>query len=687
MQANPQDKSGNDLSVAVSETERPGLFSLSFFALMVTQFLGAFNDNMFRWLLIPIGSYALASQMGGLEEAQKWSLSIGGLVFLLPFVIMVGPAGYFSDRFRKSSVIRVTKIAEIVIMSVGAIGLYFGYLPILFVVLFFMGSQSTIFSPAKYGGIPEIVRKNQIPAANGWVSMSTMAAVILGTLAGGFLFQMTSVIEETATGERYCVAPGQTNCWISAVALISVAIVGWLSSLFIRPTEQRTEDVRFPFNPVTSIFSNIRFLFSFQSIFFVTLGSAFYWGIACLAQTNIDKFIFPEFFQMDDRLPLAICLGMLTLGIALGACLAGLVSRGKISMTIPAYATIGMCAACLVLAFAPGKAESGFYIATGALFLLGLCAGMFDIPLMSFIQDRAPEEQRGRIIASSNLVSNTAMLAAPGIFFLMTANQYGALTARDVWFWVAMSIIPVSLIFFFFAYLRFTAWIVVKGFFRIFYRVEMVGLENVPKDRPVIYISNHISYLDGLLMLVFCPGLPRVAIWSAFVQHPFMAELCRLYHGIPISRGREGLRAIRQMREELLAGNDCGIFPEGAIARWGVIQPFQPGVMKALKGTNAVVVPIFMGGIWGSIFSYFGQKFLWKVPSFSRRRVTIVIGEPLENPKNRLELYQAVKRLECDYYMREHDRIVSRFKKPSTQSSQQNKAIHDSGTTVFADLP
>lgn len=687
MQENQTDIPVSEANPVSGSSNKPGLYSRSFFALLATQFLGAFNDNMFRWLLIPIGAYSMASQMGGLEEAQKWSLSVGGLIFLAPFVLMVGPAGFFSDRFRKSSVIRATKIAEIVIMTAGAIGLFLGNLPILFVVLFFMGAQSTIFSPSKYGGIPEIVREDQIAAANGWIAMSTMAAVIMGTMAGGTLFQLTSVMENAADGTQFCAAPGRTNLWISAVALISVAVIGWLFSLLISPTRPGTETVRFPFNPIKSVFHDIGYLFSFQAIFFVTLGSAFYWGIACLAQMNIDKFIYPEFFGMDNRLMVTICLGVLTLGIALGAVVAGLTSRGQITMKIPAFATLGMFAACMILACAPGKDGNGYYIATGALFLLGLCAGMYDIPLMSFIQDRSPEDQRGRVIASSNLISNTAMLAAPGIFFLMTSDSFGGLTARDVWFWIGAALIPVSILFFTFSYLRWTSAFIVKSFLRVFYRIEMIGLENVPKDRPVVFISNHISYLDGPIMLLFCPGAPRVAIWSAFVKTPFMAELCRLHQGIPISQGREGLRAIRKMREELLAGNNCGIFPEGAIARWGVIQPFQPGVMKAIKGTDAVVVPMYLGGIWGSIFSYFGQKFLWKAPVFSRRRVTIVFGQPLENPQSRFDLYQAVKRLECSYYMREHDRIVSRYTETSLSHNQQDKTIHDSNTTVFADLP
>jgi acyl-[acyl-carrier-protein]-phospholipid O-acyltransferase / long-chain-fatty-acid--[acyl-carrier-protein] ligase len=161
-----------------------GLLSRSFLGLLVTQFLVSLNDNMFRWLVIPIGKDLIG---------QDRALALGGALFLLPFVIFTAPAGYLADRFSKRTVIIGCKVAEIAIMALGMVAILSGSITLMLTVLFFMGAQSAIFSPSKFGSIPEIVRHDRISAANGWVGMTTMFAVILGTVAGGYLYDWTTV--------------------------------------------------------------------------------------------------------------------------------------------------------------------------------------------------------------------------------------------------------------------------------------------------------------------------------------------------------------------------------------------------------------------------------------------------------------------------------------------------------------
>ena len=689
------------------ENNKPGLFSVSFFAMLATQFFGAFNDNMFRFLMIPIGVFTLQGYISSLEALPPWAqyvginsmeptsvqelaqkiiLFLGAELFVLPFVLMVGPAGYLSDRFRKDQVMKGTKVAEIIIMLMGVWALYSGNLVFLFVVLFCMGTQSTLFSPAKYGSIPEIVREEQIPSANGLVAMTTMAAVILGSVAGGFLFEWTSVIDRSGVIPM-CAAPGQSRIWISAAALLGVAGIGFLTSLFVSPLQKGNPAVKYPLNPLSGVVSDMKFLYSWRAIWAVTFASAFYWGIATLMQLNIDKYIFPEFASMDNRFAVSACLGLLTVGIGLGAALAGIISGGKITMKLPTFASLGMVFCCLGLCYVPGAAANGYYYAVVFMVLLGICAGMYDIPLMSYIQDKSPQQQRGRIIASSNFISNSAMFLSPILFIVLTV--YGSQTARDLWFWCAVCTVPVFAILYFFAYLKFCVYGLVYSYLRIMYKIEIIGEENVPKDRPVLFICNHISYLDGLFARVFWPGEPKVIIWSAFTKRPFMHKLCEIFEGIPISLGREAVYAVKEARQALQNGRNVGIFPEGAIARWFVIQPFQPGAVKILKNTDAVVVPVYLGGLWGSIFSYFGQKFLWKVPSFSRKRVTMIYGKPIENVTDRFQLYQTIKLMENRWFEMEHEREVAQFNAahPQRTSAPTNNTTNVTSKKVFADMP
>ncbi len=675
------------------ETQKPGLWSVSFFSMLLTQFLGAFNDNMFRFLMIPIGVFSLQNYLLKLKELPSWAayvgitssdpqalqelaqkaiLFVGAELFLIPFVLMVGPAGFLSDRFRKDQVMVGTKIAEIVIMGFGVLALLSGNVFFLLVVLFFMGTQSTLFSPAKYGSIPEMVHPEQIPTANGLVSMTTMAACIFGTVCGGILFELTSVIDKSGAIPT-CAQPGQSRVWISACALLGTALLGLLASLFIKPLKKGNPEVKYPYNPFAGVASDMKFLYSWRAIWAVTFASAFYWGIAALLQLNIDKYIFPEFASMDNRFAANLCMGLMTIGIAVGAVLAGVILRGKISMKLPTFAVLGMAACCIALCFSPGANANGYYCALGLLALLGIFAGMYDIPLMSFIQDRSPAEHRGRIIASSNFISNTAMLLAPIIFLVLTV--FAGQTARSVWFWSGIVSLPVFAILFFFAYLKQCVYWIFWIYFHLRYKIEIVGEENVPKDRPILYICNHLSFLDGLLGEMFWPGSPRMLMWSDFTKGPFLHHLTvDLYKAIPVSPGREAFYAVKEARKALQDGENVGIFPEGGISRWAVLQPFQAGAVKILKDTNAVVVPVYIGGLWGSIFSYYGQKFLWKLPTFSRKRITILYGKPIENVSNRFQLYQTIKIMENRWFEMEHEREVALFNAAHPNRCENNQS-------------
>lgn len=675
MEINNDTKKNSELS---SDSQKPGLWSVNFFSMLVTQFLGAFNDNMFRFLMIPIGIFSLQNHLFKLKEglpcknvidiffsnlaihelSQKIFLFIGTELFLIPFVLMASSAGFLNDRFRKNQVIVGTKIAELVIMGLGVAALMSGNIIFLLVVLFFMGTQSTLFSPAKEGSIPEMVHSEQIPTANVLISMTTMVACILGMVCGGILFTATSVFNSGSIPTSD--APGQTNVWISACALLGTSLLGLIASLFIKPLKKGNPEIKFPFNPISGIISDLKFLHSWRAIWGVAFAYAFYWGIAVLLQLNIDKFTYPEFASMDNRSDFSLCNGLITVGVAVGTILAGAIMRGKISMKLSTFAVLGIMVCFIAVCFSPAASANGYMYALFFLTILGVFAGMYLIPLISFIQDKSPAEYRGRIIASSNLINNSAMLLTPVFFFIMTV--FAGQDARSIWFWSGIACLPVFAILFFFVFLKQCAYWICWIYFHLRYKITIIGKENVPKDRTILYICNHVSFLDGLLGEMFWPGSPRILMLKEFTEGPFLHHLTvDLYKAIPISNGRQALYAIKEGREALKNGENVGIFPEGGISPWSVLQSFKPGVLKLLKGTDAVVVPVYFGGLWGSIFSYYGEKFFWKIPSFPRKRITIIFGKPIENVSNRFQLYQTIKIMENRWFEMEHEREIAQF--------------------------
>ncbi len=209
--------------------DRGGLCSRSFLGLLATQFLVALNDNMFRWLVVPIGKEIL-----GPEHAGR-ALSLGLACFVAPYILLAAPAGYLADRFSKRSVAIGCKAAEIVLMILGIASILQGNIYLMFTVLALMGAQAALFSPAKMSSIPEIVRAERISAANGLIGVTTVAAIIVGSVAGGWLYAQTG-------------PTGASRWWLSAAALIGVAVVGLGTSLLIGRLRAADPGRRFPVN-------------------------------------------------------------------------------------------------------------------------------------------------------------------------------------------------------------------------------------------------------------------------------------------------------------------------------------------------------------------------------------------------------------------------------------------------------
>lgn len=628
-----------------SETNKPQgrLFSLSFLGLLITQFTVAMNDNIFRWLLVPIGKARLGVYYGNYDTGANIALTLGGLMFLVPFILFSGYGGFCADRFCKRRVMILCKAAEVLIMLLGILFIWIGNPWLLFIVLFLMGSQSAFYSPAKYSCIPEIVGEKNIPTANSLIGMSTMVAVLAGMLLGNYLYDWTTLPNDPNGQRLLAPAPGQHQLWLSAAVLVGVAVLGLLTAFFIQrmpPTGTKVKLKGFQKIPMGQSLSDFAYLWRHKALLLVALGSAYYWGLASLAQTNIDRFVVPEISGTQKDVPTFLCF--LTLGIALGSALVGFLMRGKMTLKPIVFSAFGMAVSAIVLFFTPaGTGEmpsTASQYALIALVFLGVFAGMFDIPLMAYLQKNGEESQRGRIIGGYNFLSFGAMALGAGIFGILV-SLFGT---RGVWLFAGIVTILVALICVFFVFLKQSVAVLFHLFYRLFYRIRIEGAENLPKDGPFVLASNHVSYLDGMLMYFMLPfrEKPHILVWATFTQPALLHKLAELNGVIPILPGKMAVRAIREASKVLDEGHPIGIFPEGGITRHGTLMPFKPGIAHMLRGRDHIpVVPMYIGGLWGSIFSHKDRKFLWKWPErftwrklltlHFRRDVTVYIGKPI----------------------------------------------------------
>ncbi len=609
----------NQPATAEPADQRRGLTSPTFLAFLSTQFLGALNDNMFRWLVVPIAKYKVG------DELHAVALGAGLACFVVPYLLLASYAGYLADRFSKRTVIVGCKIAEVVIMALGIGAILVGNVYLMFVVVALMGSQSALFGPSKLGIIPEIVRGDKLSAANGLVGLTTVIAVVTGTIGGNYLYHFTG-------------PDGLTSLWMSATGLLGVAAAGWGVSMLITRVPSANPLRQFPSNPALDTCNNLRLLAEKRPILRVAFGIAFFWSVAAMAQLNVDTYATKLLSLTQEGVgPL---LAILSAGVGVGSVLAGIWSGGKVELGIVPLGAVFIAISSMSLS----SVDSYAWTATW-LFLLGAGGGLFNVPLAAYLQHHGPKKSLGSILAASNFVTFSGMLA---VSFLFPMLQTGLnLDAATVFLVAGIATIPVVLYVFILlpqATIRFIVWLASHTV----YRVRVFGRENLPEEGGALIVANHVSWLDGIFLLISSSRPIRMLAFTDYVSGFGIGWLTRLFGVIPIkaSDGPKGIvRSLQQAREAIINGELVCIFAEGSITRTGELQPFQRGLMRVVDGTGAPVVPTYLDELWGSIFSYAGGRFFWKMPRRWPYPVTILFGKPLTDPDNVNQVRQAVETL------------------------------------------
>ena len=666
-----------------NESRRDTVRSRSFLALVATQLLGAFNDNMFRWLAVPIGQQ---SERLGVDGA----LVLGGICFTVPYLLLAPTAGSLADRYSKRSVIVACKVAEIGLMVLGILAILSGNLLCVFAVVTLMGTQSALFAPAKYGSLPEMLQPSALSKGNGVLGLVTVVASALGTVAGFWLFGLIEPLVAPAEGAA---AAGWIAIWPAAAALIGVAVLGTLTSLLIRQLPPANPDREIELNPITETAPALKLLFSDVRLARTALGIAFFWMLASLAQLNIDPF--GEQTLGLDKEHIGILMAVLVAGLGCGSVLAGWWSGGRVELGIVPLGAVGIIASSLLTFLAstwvdisqPVLEQAAFYWSCAGLFLIGASAGLFDIPLEAFLQYRSNEQTRGTILAGSNFIAFAGILLSCGLFFLMrgplgmTSGEVfmiaGLLTVPVAWY--VFRLLPAALI-------RFLMWMVTHTV----YRVRVTGEEHIPEKSGALIVANHISWMDGLLMLTSTSRMVRFLVFADYAEKPLLRWLADIFGVIPIKAnggGRALVQSLRDAREAIEAGEVVCIFPEGSISRTGQMQGFNRGMLKIIEGTDAPIIPAHLHGLWGSIFSYRGGRFFWKMPRRIPYPVRIVFGEPIYAPASVHEVRQTVERLGTEAEeMEETQRLipVRQFIRQCKRSWSRLKIVDSAGMKLTA---
>jgi acyl-[acyl-carrier-protein]-phospholipid O-acyltransferase/long-chain-fatty-acid--[acyl-carrier-protein] ligase len=397
-----------------SQSQRASIYrDRSFWGLVATQFLGAFNDNVFKQLMlllaVPItfasASASSASSPTGSDHDQQ---GLATIIFSLPFVLFSGYAGYLSDRWPKPTIITLCKLAEIVIMAFG-MAAFLAY-PVtgysgLLVVLFLMGAHSAFFGPGKYGILPELFRDEDLPRANGFILMTTFLAIILGTALAGWLGDVLMGPTHNPAG-----------LWRGSFVCLGIAVVGTGSSLLIRRLSAVDPRLAFHWDTVAIPHETWQLLRRDAPLRTALAVSCVFWLISGIAMQGVNSL---GLVQLElNKTWTSIMTATIGLGIAAGAVLAGKLSAGRANfrlVTIGGWGIIG-CVVALAAWLPGGRHALGFAGSLPVLALLGLFAGMFAVPVQVFLQTRPPAGQKGRMIATMNLTNFIAILLSGVIY-------------------------------------------------------------------------------------------------------------------------------------------------------------------------------------------------------------------------------------------------------------------------------
>jgi len=588
-----------------------------FLAFLWTQFLGAFNDNAYR-IIVSLRAVHIVAQA---DESGKY-LALAGAIFVLPSLLFTGYAGQLADAISKRKVLIAVKIFEIAVMALGILVFFSHSVALMFVVLFLMAVHYTVFSPAKYSIVPELVSDRDLSRANALLEMTTLVAIVLGTSVGPFLFTAWKTAE-----------------WKIGVVLTTVAVVGCLTSFRITRVQAAGARAPWRLNPLAELTAGTKHLLRDRPLWLAVMAISYFWFLALLFQMDL-VLLGSETLKASDRL-VGLLMTCLSLGIGAGSMLAGRLSGDKVEIGLVPLGSIFMGVFSLGLYAARGS----YAVSVVMLSLLGIAAGVFFVPLNAYLQQRSESGEKGRIIATNNIYNTLGMLLATAVFYvchdaLHVSPAHVILTFGFVSLGITVYIATVVDDFL----IRFLLWFLTHTIFRI----RIVGKENVPFRGPALLVSNHMSHVDGFLVGACVQRFIRFMVWKPYYEMKALHWFFRKTHAIPVGGGRDAVEAIRAARQELAAGHVVCIFAEGAISRTGNILPFKRGMEKIMEGMEAPIVPVHLDRLWGSIFSFERGRFFWKWPKRIPYPVTVSFGNPMPANSTAHEVRQAIQELAAE---------------------------------------
>jgi len=599
-----------------------------FLPYFVTQFFGAFNDNIFKNVLLLFFAFA---GVGALPVSSNLFINLAAGLFILPFFLFSASAGVLADKYEKAGFIRKVKLAEIAIMLLGAIGFITESYLILLLLLFLMGTQSAFFGPVKYALLPQQLKPNELVPGNALVETGTFLAILIGTIGAGFI------------------ASSAHANYVAAACVVLFALFGYASSRYIPEAPAAAPELTFRWQPIKHTKKTLAIAKSDRVVFQSIMAISWFWFLGAAYLTQFPNFT--KIYLNGNESSVSFLLALFSVGIAVGSLACDKLSSHRIEVGIVPLGSFGITVFGWLMAssiptnlpqfesFSQFISYQPLWPLFSYLLLLGASGGIFIVPLYALMQQRAKVTERAQVIAALNIYNSLFMVGSailgivcltlltfsiPQLFLLLAALNL--LVAGYLFFQVPIFVV------------RFLMWMVTHTI----YRVKHKNLHHLPEKGGALIVCNHVSYMDALLLSAVCPRLIRFVMEEDYANLPPLRRFLKRAGVIPISATRRGSirRAFDDVEKALNEGHIVCIFPEGRLTEDGEMNEFMRGMDIVLRRSPVPVIPMALKGLWGSYFSRYKGRACKGRPTRFWSKLEIEAGDPVPPKEANTQLMQ-----------------------------------------------
>ncbi|WP_428738422.1 acyl-[ACP]--phospholipid O-acyltransferase [Sulfurimonas sp.] len=560
-------------------------------------------------------------------QEQIILIAIVNALILIPFIILFSPAGFLSDKFTKRTIIRASAWFGLLITLLITFTYYLGQFELAFFLTIILAIQSAIYSPAKYGYIKELVSNQHLTMGNGLVQATTTVSIMGGIFIYSIFFEsmLNGKIYSTSSEILHFIAPVG---W----ALVIGTVIELLAAYNI-PDTKIQNDATFSMKKYSSgayLVKNLKIVSKNKIILNSIIGLALFWSVSQVILASFPSYA-KDILHINNTVIVQGMMALAAIGIVFGSLISGKISKNYVETGSVPVGAIGMS---IALFFLPNLQE---IVLIGAdFFIFGFFAGLFIIPLNSLIQINAKEHELGTILAGNNFLQNISMLG-----FLSLTVVFALFGINSIGLFYFMLIVTVLGSIYVVRYIPQTMIIFIIGSFVSWkIRLKVLGFNNIPQTGGVLLLGNHISWLDWAIIQMAMPRRIRFVMDRTIYEKWYLKLFLDFFNVIPISP-RRAKEAAQTVKEYLNAGEVVCLFPEGAISRTGQLGEFKSGFELMAKESNAVIVPFYLRGMWGSKLSRSSSKFK-EARKTKRRDIIIAFAQPMNISSSAAQVKQKV---------------------------------------------